>query len=124
MAECEDPQERPGTVGLLREVLDRFAGSVVSFYDEGDRTNGWIEAMDRNDTLRRFSMLSVSVGVLRLCVDDGHSGGAYLQPEKLGEILAVLKKDAKLNGGYAYQEGLVPLSHSTGQDALGPILQR
>jgi len=113
VAECEGPAGQWKTESLLREVLDRFAGSVVSFYDEKDRVNGWIEAMDRSDNLRRFPILSVSVGVLRLCVGDGLPGDAFLQPENLGEVLATLKKKAKLSRGYAYQEGIVPALTTT-----------
>jgi GGDEF domain-containing protein len=104
---CEGLDGRLKTESQLREVLNRFAGSVVSFYDEQDRANGWIEAIDRSDNLRRFPMLSVSVGVLRVCVDDGLPGEASLQAENLGEVLASLKKKAKMSGGFAYQEGIV-----------------
>ncbi|OHE64475.1 MAG: hypothetical protein A2413_16190 [Treponema sp. RIFOXYC1_FULL_61_9] len=102
--EKDDAQGRGEMEAVLREVLDRFAGSVASFYDEADRARGWIETPDRSDNLRRFPMLSVSVGVLRLSVGEDGTDGDALPFDQLGETLAGLKKRAKASGGYSYRE--------------------
>jgi diguanylate cyclase (GGDEF)-like protein len=90
---------------ILKELLARFSGSVASFYDDSDRARGYIDALDRNNEKRRFPLLSVSVGVLRLTADGTDPGTQKIPFDQLGEVLASLKKQAKASGGYAYRRG-------------------
>jgi GGDEF domain-containing protein len=74
----------------LDEAIERFAGSVAAFYDEPDRSRGWIEGRDRNDEVRPFPLLSVIGARYRR-----KPGPAEVPLEAAGELFARLKKEAK-----------------------------
>jgi diguanylate cyclase (GGDEF)-like protein len=46
-----------------REVIRRFDALVPSLYDEADRLRGGIDAEDRQGNVRRFPLLSISIGI-------------------------------------------------------------
>ncbi|MBL8967730.1 MAG: GGDEF domain-containing protein, partial [Spirochaetaceae bacterium] len=73
----------------LFDAARRFAREASSFYAPEDHERGWILGKDRGGVERRMSLLTVSVAVAFL-----HPGGE-LDPERLSESLAELKREAK-----------------------------
>ena len=76
----------PRTQMLIR----RFREDILSFYSERDRSNGYLNGIDRDGTKRRFPLLSVSAVFLHLSKNRGS-----LSLEEIGLLLARLKKEAK-----------------------------
>jgi len=76
----------PRTQMLIR----RFREDILAFYSERDRTNGYLNGIDRDGTERRFPLLSVSAVFLHLS-----KNRSRLSLEDIGQLLARLKKEAK-----------------------------
>ncbi len=76
----------PRTQMLIR----RFREDILSFYSERDRSNGYLNGIDRDGTKRRFPLLSVSAVFLHLS-----KNRSSLSLEEISMLLARLKKEAK-----------------------------
>ncbi|HEX4741687.1 MAG TPA: GGDEF domain-containing protein [Caulobacteraceae bacterium] len=83
-------QDEDSVRRVLREVLDEFSDTVAGLYAELERARGWIEALDRFGTLRRFPLLRCSVAVLEL-----PRGSASPAPIAVDAAFARLKGAAK-----------------------------
>jgi hypothetical protein len=68
---------------------------VVAFYDERDRAAGGITSLDRLGHERRFRFLSVSIGLVNWCGEEG------VGLRRLVEIAAEVKGAAKRRRGPA-----------------------
>jgi diguanylate cyclase (GGDEF)-like protein len=55
-----DPEQAEA---VAREVIRRFDAMAPSLYDEQDRARGGIDAEDRQGNVRRFPLLTVSIGI-------------------------------------------------------------
>ncbi len=89
----------PGVVKeVCEKIISNFNQIIPIFYDEEDRTNGYIESIDRQEQRCRFSLMTVSIGV---GLSDNFSKLSHY-----GEIAAVaseMKKFAKNQGGGGYR---------------------
>jgi diguanylate cyclase (GGDEF)-like protein len=74
----------------VREASDRFRREAASFYTSEDRDRGWILGKDRSGTERRMGLIGVSAAVVLV------EGGASIDSEPLSDLLARLKREAKL----------------------------
>jgi diguanylate cyclase (GGDEF)-like protein len=70
-------------------IIEKFDKTVPSFYNEEDARNGYIVAHDRQGAQRRFSLLSVSIGVVT------NEFRKIEHVAQIGEIGAELKAYAK-----------------------------
>jgi diguanylate cyclase (GGDEF)-like protein len=74
---------------LAQEVIRRFDRLAPTLYDEQDRARGGIEAEDRQGNVRRFPLLSVSIGIATTAAREfGHRA-------EVVEIATELKNYAK-----------------------------
>ena len=48
---------------LAKDILEAWAGRVLSLYDEQDRIRGYIEISDRERVTRRYRPLTLSIGI-------------------------------------------------------------
>jgi diguanylate cyclase (GGDEF)-like protein len=81
---------------VAREVIARFDRLSPTLYDEQDRRRGEVEAEDRQGRLRRFPLLSVSIGIATTeSRTFGHRAEAV-------EIATELKNFAKREPGSTY----------------------
>ncbi|MGZ4114809.1 MAG: GGDEF domain-containing response regulator, partial [Actinomycetota bacterium] len=81
---------------VAREVIARFDRVSPTLYDEEDRRRGAVEAEDRQGRLRRFPLLSVSIGIATTeSRTFGHRAEAV-------EIATELKNFAKREPGSSY----------------------
>ena len=48
---------------LAQRIVERFDAEAPALYDPGDRARGFIEVPDRRGEVRRFPLLSISIGV-------------------------------------------------------------
>ncbi|MGZ4130975.1 MAG: GGDEF domain-containing response regulator [Actinomycetota bacterium] len=81
---------------VAREVIARFDRLSPTLYDEEDRRRGAVEAEDRQGRLRRFPLLSVSIGIATTeSRTFGHRAEAV-------EIATELKNFAKREPGSSY----------------------
>ncbi len=71
-------------------LIRRFREDILAFYSERDRSNGYLNGIDRDGTERRFPLLSVSAVFLHLS-----KNRSSLSLEEIGLLLARLKKEAK-----------------------------
>jgi diguanylate cyclase (GGDEF)-like protein len=74
---------------LCTSIIEKFDKTVPSFYNEEDARNGYIVAHDRQGAQRRFSLLSVSIGVVT------NEFRKIEHVAQIGEIGAELKAYAK-----------------------------
>jgi diguanylate cyclase (GGDEF)-like protein len=82
--------------GVAREVIARFDRLSPTLYDEEDRIRGAVEAEDRQGRLRRFPLLSISIGIATTeSRTFGHRAEAV-------EIATELKNFAKREPGSRY----------------------
>ena len=56
---CEAGRARP----LAQRVTERFDEQVVGLYDPSDRERGYVEVEDRLGQVRRFPIITVSIGI-------------------------------------------------------------
>jgi CheY-like chemotaxis protein len=79
--------ERAARVG--GEVIAAFDRVIPLYYDRGDRERGFIEAVDRFGTRRRFSLLSISIATVAAPV------GRFARHADVARAAAELKERAK-----------------------------
>ncbi len=86
---------------VVKDIINTFALSAVSLYNETDRANGGIVATDRYGQIQKFSLLSVCAAILHVPAGCGdHDIARYT-----GWRLAALKKEAKASpDGICYDE--------------------
>ncbi len=75
---------------LCARLVDSFHRDVECFYDEETRRRGWLSGNDRGGQVQKFPLMSVSAALVHL--PPGHSLPSV---EEAGELIAVLKKQAK-----------------------------
>ncbi len=79
--------------GLTGQIIENIDGGISGFYDEPDRTAGYIETRDRQGKIQKFPFISISIAVTTNLQRDFAN---------LGEIVKVvteLKKFAKQKEG-------------------------
>ena len=81
---------------ICSEVIEMFDKIVPSFYNETDRKNGYILALDRQGTERKIPLLSISIGVVT------NQQRKIEHVAQIGEIGAELKGYAKSEGKSNY----------------------
>ena len=81
------PPER--AEALCRSVITRFEALVPMLYDEADRTLGYLEALDRDGTPRRFDLMALAIG------GAFHTSMRFATPEEIGRCVAEMKHHAK-----------------------------
>ncbi len=78
---------------VCEEIIKKFDALVPSFYNETDRTAGYILGKDRQGKEQKFGLLAVSIGI----VSNATQGITHVA--QVGEIGAELKKFAKNSEG-------------------------
>jgi diguanylate cyclase (GGDEF)-like protein len=81
---------------LCRALIDAFDREVLLLYSPADRKRGYISAADRYGILRRFSMMSISIGVVTT------ERRRIRDEEALTRIAAEMKHYAKEQPGSSY----------------------
>ena len=49
---------------LSKEIIFNFEELIPTFYDEGDRKAGYLELKDRQDTIRKFPIVSLTIAIV------------------------------------------------------------
>lgn len=86
----EGPDGGCNAIGAIKAVIRRFALNAKALYTAEDTELGYIVAMDRNNQLSSFPLLTVSAATLLM-----PAGKRSCEAEDLGHILADIKKQAK-----------------------------
>ncbi|MBU0934436.1 MAG: GGDEF domain-containing protein [Spirochaetes bacterium] len=81
----------PVLLAKLEGSMREFAGDVQAFYPVQTRADGYVMAKDRNGRMKKFSLLTVSAGVVGIRHD-----WKDRNPDLISIKLAELKKKAKL----------------------------
>lgn len=81
---------------LCKALIARFDQEVVSLYEEEDVRRGYISGLDRHGVLRRFPLMSLSIGV----VSTRHR--AFASYEEVSQVAAEMKHVAKSKPGSSY----------------------
>jgi len=82
--------------GVCQEIIDNFILVIGDFYDEKDRTRGYIDSVNRKGETERFPILSVSIAVVT---------NEYKPIRHIGEVSALaaeLKNRVKAMEGSCY----------------------
>lgn len=75
------------------EIIGDFNKEVLEFFNEEDKTNGYIESIDRKGNKDVFNLTSVSIAGLYGNLKNFNS------PEEVAKTISGIKKDVKKNGG-------------------------
>jgi GGDEF domain-containing protein len=78
-------------------IIDNFDRIIPIFYDEDDRTKGFIESVDRMSRKHVFPIISVSIGVAH------NQLKKFLLAVEITEIASEMKKFAKQTRGSCYR---------------------
>lgn len=81
---------------LCRNIVEKFDAGILNFFNEKDRNNKYIEAIDRDGKKGTFSLTSISIA--------GVYGefNNFSNPEEVGLSVAAIKKEAKYIVGSCY----------------------
>jgi GGDEF domain-containing protein len=79
------------------ELIGKFDEIIPSFYDPPDRERGFIESTNREGKVRKFTILTLSIGVAH----DTHR--KFTHYGQVSEIAAEMKKYAKTFAGSCYR---------------------
>jgi diguanylate cyclase (GGDEF)-like protein len=75
---------------LAERITARFDETASALYDAADRKRGSIEARDRRGVLRRFPLVTLSIGIVN--VTPGRFDGATSAARAAAEVKAVAKR--------------------------------
>jgi len=81
---------------VCEEIIKEFDQKVPSFYNEKDRTAGYISGKNRQGNEQKFGLLAISIGI----VSNAYQGITHFA--QIGEIGAELKKFAKSSEGSVF----------------------
>lgn len=79
-------------VSRIKNIITIFTDTAASFYDTYEVEQGKYTAKDRSGTVRDFPLLSVSAAIIRI-----PEGARSTNSDEMSNILAVLKKEAKIS---------------------------
>jgi diguanylate cyclase (GGDEF)-like protein len=81
---------------LCRNLITMFDREVLQLYHADDRRRGYLTAADRHGILRRFGLMSISVGVVTT------ERRVFSDEEEITRIAAEMKQFAKAQPGSSY----------------------
>lgn len=81
---------------LCKEIVMKFDEGILNFFNEVDKNNKYIEAIDRVGRKGKFPLTSISIAGVH--GEFSH----FLNPEEVGVFVAAIKKEAKHITGSSY----------------------
>jgi diguanylate cyclase (GGDEF)-like protein len=81
---------------LCRSLISTFDREVLQLYHPDDRRRGYLTAADRHGILRRFGLMSISIGVVTT------ERRTFSDEEEITRIAAEMKQFAKTQPGSSY----------------------
>ncbi|TMC84403.1 MAG: GGDEF domain-containing response regulator [Chloroflexi bacterium] len=75
---------------LATEITKRFDQAIVALYDPIDRDRGWIESEERNGSMLRTPLVSVSIGIV--IAEPGSYSSAAAVAARASEVKGVAKR--------------------------------
>jgi hypothetical protein len=75
------------------KIMSEFDRAAPGFFDEEDRTRGYVEVEARDGRIRRFGMPTISIGLVST------ENREFSHVAEIGSIGAELKKQAKMCDG-------------------------
>jgi diguanylate cyclase (GGDEF)-like protein len=85
-----------GAEAIAREVIDQFDDAIRELYDPEDLERGYIEIADRRGSLRRYPVMTVSIGVAT------NEHRKITSVAQAGEIAGEMKRMAKQSASSSY----------------------
>jgi len=82
---------------ICQEIITRFDEVIPSYYNEEDRSRGYIECEDRRGNVNRFPILTLSIGIV---TNDRRKMSSHIQA---AEISTEMKNFAKRFKGSSYK---------------------
>ena len=81
---------------ICTRIIARFNSAALNLFDPDSRTQGFIEAEDRNGVCTRFPLTTLAIGALYV------EPGAFQIPEDVASAAAAAKHRAKRASGGLY----------------------
>ena len=75
---------------IATEITRRFDEAIPGLYDPADREQGWIESQERNGSVLRTPLVSVSIGIV--IVEPGSYDSAAAVAARASEVKGVAKR--------------------------------
>ena len=82
--------------GICRTIIRRFDLVIPDFYDEEDRTRGYIDSVDRRGNGEQFPIMTLSIAMV------SSETQPITHPGDISERVSQLKKQAKALQGSNY----------------------
>ncbi len=80
-----------------QEIIDTFDRVIRNFYDPEDRTKDFIESLDRQRYIRRFPIITISIGITKV------KAAAFSHYGEVTERVSEMKRYAKKFEGSCYR---------------------
>lgn len=77
-------------------IISEFDSGILNFFNEKDKNNGFIKAIDRKGNMDSFPLTAIAIGGMY------GSFKAFNDAEQIGEYMGALKKEAKKNKNSSY----------------------
>lgn len=81
---------------LCEDIIEEFDKEVLRFFNEKDKENGYIEALDRKGALDRFSLTSISIAGIHNNLRN------YTDVEEISKDITIIKKSVKSIKGSSF----------------------
>lgn len=81
---------------MQKKIISKFNRKVLDFFNEKDKTNGYIESFDRKGNKDIFPLTSIALG----CMYGNFS--KFERVDDIGVCMSKIKKKAKKNRGSSY----------------------
>ena len=78
-----------GAEEFAEDVVQRFDALIGDYYEAADRRRGWIEVHSRTGDMRRFPIMTLSLGIVLSTTT------AYSSPAEMASVAAEMKNVAK-----------------------------
>lgn len=79
-----------------KEIIDKFGEIIPAFYEEEDRQRGYIESVDRSGVRRKYSLMTLSIGIAH------NRYRAFTHHGEMSGVASEMKKQAKKINVSAY----------------------
>jgi diguanylate cyclase (GGDEF)-like protein len=80
-----------------KEIIDAFDRIIPTLYESGDRERGYIETQDRQNSIRRFPFVALSIGIT------SNEQESFTHYGEITEVASEMKRQAKHVLGSCYK---------------------
>ncbi|MCX7856730.1 MAG: diguanylate cyclase [Deltaproteobacteria bacterium] len=81
---------------VTNDIIKNFTEIIPAFYEEEDRKRGYIESLDRQGNIRRYPLMTISVGIAH------NKYRKFVHHGEISSVASEMKKEAKRGNTSSY----------------------